>query len=217
MENWMVWVNDLLSFYKEYDDPRDQTSLVKNYVTTYGITLGEALEKLIEDTLLSSKQMMAVFADKDPQLKETITRFMHGYVTWHLCDNRYRLKEIYLRAKTMDTEDARAFTRFREQAAKVGAVEASEWVKFTVVDAVEAQKAAKKHSGDKVAPQGLFSRFALSWGQKGLVLCVIILLLTSMHLPLPLLFGTSASRGHWHDISNNISNTLSSLRITADP
>ncbi|OAA77947.1 trichodiene synthase [Akanthomyces lecanii RCEF 1005] len=220
MENWMVWVNDLLSFYKEYDDPRDQTSLVKNYVTTYGITLGEALEKLIEDTLLSSKQMMAVFADKDPQLKETITRFMHGYVTWHLCDNRYRLKEIYLRAKTMDTEDARAFTRFREQAAKVGAVEASEWVKFTVVDAVEAQKAAKKHkclSGGKVAPQCLFSRFALSWWQNGLVLCGIVLLLTSMHLPLPLLFGTSASRGHWHDISNNISNTLSSLRITANP
>lgn len=215
----MVWVNDLLSFYKEYDDPRDQTSLVKNYVTTYGITLGEALEKLIEDTLLSSKQMVAVFTDKDPQLKETITRFMHGYVTWHLCDNRYRLNEIYLQAKTMDTEDARTFTRFREQAAKVGAVEASEWVKFTVMDVVEAKKAAKHkslHIG-KSAPQGLSSRFALSWWQNGLLLCGIVLLLTSMHLPLPLLLGTSASRGHWQDISNNISNTLSSLRITANP
>ncbi|KAJ4128948.1 Trichodiene synthase [Fusarium equiseti] len=79
MENWMVWVNDLMSFYKESDGERDQISLVTNYVTSYEISLNEALEKLTQDTLHSSKQMVAVFSDKDPQVMETIERFMHGY------------------------------------------------------------------------------------------------------------------------------------------
>ncbi|KAJ4007698.1 Trichodiene synthase [Fusarium irregulare] len=127
MENWMVWVNDLMSFYKEFDGERDQISLVTNYVTSYEMSLNEALEKLTQDTLHSSKQMVAVFSDKDPQVMETIERFMHGYVTWHLCDNRYRLSEIYDQVKGQDSEDAQKFCRFYEQAATVGAVSAAEW------------------------------------------------------------------------------------------
>lgn len=185
MENWMVWVNDLLSFYKEFDEPRDQTSLVNNYAASFGISLEEALEKLIQETLLSSKQMMAVFVDKDPQLKETITLFMHGYVTWHLCDARYRMSEVYHKAKTMEGEDARTFTRFREQAAEVGAVDSAEWVKFTVLDMVEAKKAAKKRgnkimSTGKTFAQGIFSFIPL---MNGLLLCGVLLALTSINLP----------------------------------
>ncbi|KAJ2970533.1 hypothetical protein NQ176_g8143 [Zarea fungicola] len=103
MENWM-------------------TSLVNNYVATHGLTLGQALEKLIQEVLLSSKQMMAVFADKDPQLRETISRFMHGYVTWHLCDDRYRLSEIYARAKTIGSEDAVKFTKFPNKPPRLAAL-----------------------------------------------------------------------------------------------
>lgn len=127
MENWMVWVNDLMSFYKEFDGERDQISLVTNYVTSYEMSLNEALEKLTQDTLHSSKQMVAVFSDKDPQVMETIERFMHGYVTWHLCDNRYRLSEIYEQIKGQESEDAQKFCKFYEQAATVGAVSPSEW------------------------------------------------------------------------------------------
>lgn len=220
MENWMVWVNDLMSFYKEFDDPRDQTSLVKNYVATYGISLGEAMEKLIEDTLLSTKQMMAVFADKDPQIKETITRFMHGYVTWHLCDDRYRLVEVYSRANTMDTADARAFTTFRQQAAEVGVVDVSEWVKFSVVDLVQRQRAAdsatETPTGWNVL-KGVFSYFMLSAWKPGMCIFGLLFALASMHLSLSLLLGVSPAPGHWHDMSSNISSALSSLRITAIP
>nr|2PS6_A Chain A, Trichodiene synthase [Fusarium sporotrichioides]2PS6_B Chain B, Trichodiene synthase [Fusarium sporotrichioides] len=127
MENWMVWVDDLMTFYKEFDDERDQISLVKNYVVSDEISLHEALEKLTQDTLHSSKQMVAVFSDKDPQVMDTIECFMHGYVTWHLCDRRYRLSEIYEKVKEEKTEDAQKFCKFYEQAANVGAVSPSEW------------------------------------------------------------------------------------------
>jgi trichodiene synthase len=144
MENWMVWVNDLMSFYKEFDDPRDQTSLVKNYVVSEGITLNQALEKLTQDTLQSSEQMMVVFSEKDSKIMETIECFMHGYITWHLCDNRYRLKEIYEGTKDIETEDATKFRKFYEQAAKVGAIEHSEWAYPSVLERIEHRKAEEQ-------------------------------------------------------------------------
>jgi trichodiene synthase len=105
MENWMVWVNDLISFYKEFDDPRDQTSLINNYAHV---------------------EIMTVFADKDPRLVNTLTRFMHGYVTWHLCDDRYRISEIYKQVDGGSEVDCK-FRHYYEEANKVGRVEASEW------------------------------------------------------------------------------------------
>ncbi|KEY64043.1 Tri5 [Stachybotrys chartarum IBT 7711] len=151
MENWMVWVNDLMSFYKEFDDPRDQTSLVKNYVVSEGITLNQALEKLTQDTLQSSEQMMVVFSQKDPKIMDTIECFMHGYITWHLCDNRYRLKEIYDRTKDIQTEDAMKFRKFYEQAFKVGAIEATEWAYPTVVERLEQRKAEEQAEREEQA------------------------------------------------------------------
>jgi trichodiene synthase len=139
MENWMVFVNDLLSFYKEYDDPRDQTSLIMNYCKTYNLTVDEGLEKLTQDTLHSCEQMMAVFSDKDPQLMETIESFMHGYVTWHLCDKRYRLPEIYAEV-TGDSEVEVKFRKYCEQAYAVGSIEPTEWAYPSISDIIEQNK-----------------------------------------------------------------------------
>lgn len=144
MENWMVWVNDLMSFYKEYDDPRDQTSLIKNYVVADRITLHQALEKLTQDTLQSSQQLVAVFSDKDPRMMDTIEPFMHGYVTWHLCDPRYRLSEIYQEAKTRNTDDAIRFCKYYDQAAKVGTIDPSEWATPSVAEIIQKQNEARK-------------------------------------------------------------------------
>ncbi|KAI9149657.1 Trichodiene synthase [Paramyrothecium foliicola] len=148
MENWMVWVNDLMSFYKEFDDPRDQTSLVKNYVVCDEISLTQALEKLTVDTLTSSEQMMKVFSDKDAKLMETIECFMHGYITWHLCDHRYRLKEVYEGTMHIETEDAIKFRKFYGQAAKVGAIEHEEWAFPTVAERIEVRLAEEKAAKD---------------------------------------------------------------------
>nr|ABG73407.1 trichodiene synthase [Stachybotrys echinatus] len=151
MENWMVWVNDLMSFYKEFDDPRDQTSLVKNYAVCESLTLSQALEKLTQDTLQSSEQMMIVFSEKDAKIFQTIECFMHGYITWHLCDNRYRLKEIYEGTKDIVTEDAIKFRKFYEQAAKVGAIDHAEWAYPSVAERLENRKVEEQTVKDEQA------------------------------------------------------------------
>ncbi|PLB46472.1 trichodiene synthase [Aspergillus steynii IBT 23096] len=126
MGNWIVWINDLISFYKEFYDERDQTSLVNNYSHVDGISTTEALEKLIQDTLRESVQIMSVFKDKHPLILETLTRFMHGYVTWHLCDQRYRVNEIYEQVDRK-SEVGRKFCRYFEKANKVGRIDPAEW------------------------------------------------------------------------------------------
>lgn len=92
MENWMVFVNDLLSFFKEWDEPRDQASLVNNYANCDRSSLVEALEKLTRDCIRDSEQIVEVFADKHESIKEALTLFCQGEV--HRCifalNNLYR-------------------------------------------------------------------------------------------------------------------------------
>ena len=132
MENWMDWVNDLLSFYKEFDGLRDQTSLVNNYCHVGCLTVYDGLEKLTHKTLRVSKQIMSVFEDKNPRVRTNMTQFMHGYITWHLSNHRYRLNEIYERASGTD-EMSRKFRSYYEDANKVGQIDQAEWVVESIV------------------------------------------------------------------------------------
>ena len=125
MEPLMVFVNDLISFYKEFDDLRDQTSLVKNYCQVEGISLDQALEKLTRDTISCSEQMLNVFEGKDPKVVATLEAFIQGYVTWHLCDKRYRMNEIYERSG--DNPLGVKFRNYYEEAKKVGNIDQGEW------------------------------------------------------------------------------------------
>ncbi|KAF7370120.1 Trichodiene synthase [Mycena sanguinolenta] len=126
MENWMVWVNDLISYYKEFDNPRDQTSLVNNYCHVSDLSLSEGLEKLTANTLRITEQIVAVFADKDPAVTQTLTKFMHGYITWHLCDKRYRMSEMLEHAREDDPVGAR-FRQYFAAANEVGCIDPAEW------------------------------------------------------------------------------------------
>lgn len=74
----MVFVNDLLSFFKEWDEPRDQASLVNNYANCDQSSLFEALEKLTSDCIRSSRQIVEVFSDKHESVKETLRLFCQG-------------------------------------------------------------------------------------------------------------------------------------------
>lgn len=134
MGNWMVFVNDLMSFYKEYDDPRDQTSLVNNCCRVKGIGLNQALERLTRDTIHCNDRMLAVFEGKDPKVVATLDAFVQGYVTWHLCDNRYRLSEIYERSGDSPTEVK--FRQYYEEARKVGYIDKEEWAVPSVAELV---------------------------------------------------------------------------------
>ena len=132
IENWMIFVNDLMSFYKEFDEPRDQTSLVNNYARCDGTTLDEALNKLSRDCIVDSEQIVAVFKDKDPKLANTIFSFCQGYVTWHLSDPRYRLKELCDGAG--NSPAGLAFRHYQHAAAETGAVEPKQWAYPLVKD-----------------------------------------------------------------------------------
>lgn len=125
IENWMTWVNDLVSFYKEFDEPHDQTGLIKNYCHVEDLTLTQGLEKLTRNTLRLTEQIVAVFDDKDARLVDNLTRFMHGYLIWHLSDDRYRISEIYEKVDTDGTGGK--FRRYYEKASEVCRVDPNEW------------------------------------------------------------------------------------------
>lgn len=78
MENWEVFVNDLLSFFKEWDEPRDQASLVNNYANCDRASLTQALERLTKECIRASEQIVEVFSDKDESIRETLTLFCQG-------------------------------------------------------------------------------------------------------------------------------------------
>ena len=114
---WLTWLNDLFSFYKECDEGRDQISLVNNYCHVEGLEIPEALAKLTHNALHLSQRIVFVFKDKDPLVSETVTAFMSGYITFHLTDERYRLRELYDRASE-DDEIGRRFRRYFEEASR---------------------------------------------------------------------------------------------------
>lgn len=142
IENWMVWVNDLFSCYKEFYAERDQTSLVNNYCETGGITINQALDKLCQDTIESSERLVSVFADKDPKMVDSIRTFVQGYITWHLCDDRYKLDEIYGRVGNSTSPTALKFMRYYEAARKVGKVAPEEFAVPSVTTLEEQARAS---------------------------------------------------------------------------
>nr|UWK20113.1 trichodiene synthase [Trichoderma decipiens] len=145
LDNWVTWTNDLFSFYKEYLAERDQTSLVNNYVECEGITLDEALDRLCRDTIRSSKEIIQVFQSKNPHIYEALTRFLQGYITWHLCDNRYRLDEIYESAG--EDPIALKFKQYVESARRVGCVDPAKYCVPSVAELCEREMA--KHLAGK--------------------------------------------------------------------
>ena len=151
LEHWEVFVNDLMSFYKEFDEPRDQTSLVNNCVRCDRVRLDQALDKLTQDTITCSEQLIAVFKDKDPKLIDTLSSFCQGYVTWHLSDPRYRLKELYELAG--DSPAGLKFREYQQAGSATAARDPREWAYPSVVALVEQQKVASTASDHVGSPK----------------------------------------------------------------
>lgn len=141
----MVWTNDLFSFYKEYFTERDQTSLVNNYVECDGITMEQALDKLCNDAIRSSEEIIQVFHDKDPKMYEILTRFFQGYITWHLCDDRYRLVEVY--ESVGDDSIAQRFKKYVESARRVGLIDPVKYCRPSVTELCHRKLAMQSTSG----------------------------------------------------------------------
>lgn len=121
-----AFVNDLVSFYKEFNNPRDQVSLVMNYCEVEGMSLDQAFDRLTEDTIYSCERLMAIFDDgKAPMVADSIHAFVHGYVTWHFCDERFRMREIYERSGT--SPNGMKFREYYESATQVGSIDINQW------------------------------------------------------------------------------------------
>jgi trichodiene synthase len=127
--------------YKEFDDSRDQTNLINNRAQVEGITQDQSLQKLVLETISLSERIVAVFADKDVRMQAALLGFMHGYVTWHLCDKRYRMNEHYKRSQHLtDDETAVKFCGFYRSACAVAQIDPSEWAEPSCASMVERMK-----------------------------------------------------------------------------
>lgn len=157
-ENWTMFINDLLSFFKEWDEPRGQISLVKNYATCDRSTMVEALEKLAKDCISTAEQIVEVYADKDESVRDALMKFCHGYITWHLSDPRYRLGDLTAKVSGSKNTTAKEFCRYQQSGARIGGVNSQEWAYPSVVELVERNNAKRDsmHAGYLVStPQWL--------------------------------------------------------------
>lgn len=61
VESIVMFVNDLLSYCEEYDEPRDQTGLINKYCHVEGISLpDEELNELTCDAMSCCEQLAVV-------------------------------------------------------------------------------------------------------------------------------------------------------------
>lgn len=132
------YLNDLFSFYKEFDEPRDQTSLANNFCKVDGITINQSLDRIAQESIHSCTQILAVFKN-DEKFLTTVQRFIHGYVTWHLSDQRYRLREVYEQCRS-DTPTEVKFRHYCEQAWAVGDIDPKDWAVGPVLVQPDSQR-----------------------------------------------------------------------------
>ena len=123
-------VNDLISFKKEFHSPQDQTNLIKNYRAVDGIGLDQAIDRLTDEIIHNFEQLLSIFEGKDPAVKATVKAFAYGYITWHLCDARYRMSEVLDRCGREGVGER--FRNYYEQARSVGRIDFLEWTEPSV-------------------------------------------------------------------------------------
>jgi trichodiene synthase len=134
------WVHSLLSFYKEFDEPRDQANLVDNYAWSNKITPEGALERsqrcqvtypwqnvLSVCEILGSLSRNAARSCSESTIV-SVVKFSRApsYVTWHLCDPRYRLEELHSFGGE-STEVSAKFHNYLQSAKEAGSVDPEAW------------------------------------------------------------------------------------------
>ena len=86
-------MNDILSFYKE-----ELAGETVNYVHLLQVvrrkeSVLEVVHELIEEAVALSDEIDGILIGDAKELWEC---WKVGYITYHLCDSRYRLSELYL-------------------------------------------------------------------------------------------------------------------------
>jgi ABC-type thiamine transport system substrate-binding protein len=76
-----------------------------------------------------------------------MTYAFSGYITWHLSDPRYRLRDLTANVSGSGNSVADQFCRYQASADRVGAVDPKEWAYPSVVELVEQRKARRDSMG----------------------------------------------------------------------
>ena len=97
--------------------------LTQSKHTTTGY-IGQALDKLARDVIHRCEQL-TVLKGKDPEGEASVDAFVQGFITWHLCDHRYRMNEIAERSG--DSLVGVKFGHYYEQGRKAGYIDPKEW------------------------------------------------------------------------------------------
>ena len=126
IEPVIAYVNDLLSFCKEFDNPRDQINLVTNRCLAEGITLAEAFDQLTDETIQAVERLQSVLITKQsPKVAVMMHASVEGYTTWHFCDARFRMREM---CDLVDrTPDGNKYRDYFDIAMQVSSFDVAEW------------------------------------------------------------------------------------------
>ncbi|KAL2277520.1 hypothetical protein FJTKL_15436 [Diaporthe vaccinii] len=118
--------NDLFSFSKEFD--QDEPNLVSNLCSVEGMTREQALERVTDQAIHACVRTLELLEDEDAAVRQTIRGFIHGYVTWHFCELRYRMGEVYHAAAAPELGVAgKKLREYQDRAFSVGWVPLEEW------------------------------------------------------------------------------------------
>lgn len=129
IESYVTLVNDLISYFKEFGNARDQVNLVRNWAYVEDMRIDDAFQRLADETIRSGERLLSMVKDLDPGFKETVQGFIHGYVTWHFCDQRFRMADAYLLASGLDSMEAKRFCEYYESIMRVGGLDINDWAK----------------------------------------------------------------------------------------
>lgn len=160
MDHWEIFVNDVMSFYKEFDCVDDQAILVRNYVRCGSqASVEEGLDRVASDAIARTEILGSVFRDNkemDPHVAATVEAFCQGYITWHLSEARYRLRELGERAG-----DSKAAVKLREylDAAAQASVDSEHWAYPSAAVMAEEQLKSEAASGHSAFADNLTSGF----------------------------------------------------------
>jgi trichodiene synthase len=114
-------VNDLFSFYKEAS--AEEICLVNNICITEGLGAEQVLRRVVDDSVSAVRKLTGVLESRQStDVLKTVNDFVRGYIRWHLCDERYRMKELSTRCRG-GSVNAVKFRRFHEIACRAGCVD----------------------------------------------------------------------------------------------
>ncbi|BBN13561.1 protein MpFTPSL5 [Marchantia polymorpha subsp. ruderalis] len=90
-------VNDVLSFYKEYEEEYVGANYIFTVAKAENITLFEVLDGLMNQIVEIRKNVMAIAERTNSlEVKRTVAQYFQGYIAFHFSwEKRYRLGEVF--------------------------------------------------------------------------------------------------------------------------